>query len=215
MKKLILIYLFSISGVLFSHTANAALIDVDWYVPGDAALILDTSSGLQWLDLSVTSNQSYDFVNTQLQQGGAYEGFRYATQTEVLALWGQAGISNTDFNWIENAEWQQVKNLADRFGTSTLFYSEGIATHALGLVEGGSPLSSNQRWVMELTYHPDGLQVRTSSENYILDTNFSSVHYSSYLVHAVPLPPSILLFASGFLGLVGFRGFCKINFKRI
>ena len=201
--------------IIGSQFSNAALVDMDWNTSGDAALMLDTSSGLHWLDLSVTANQSYDFVNTQFQQGGAYEGFRYATQTEVLALWAEAGISNTGFNWIENAEWQQIKNLADRLGTSTLFYSEGIATHALGLVEGGLPLSSNQRWVMELTYHPDGLQVRTSSENYILDTNFASVHYSSYLVQAVPLPPSILLFASGFLGLVGFRGFCKINFKRI
>jgi len=204
MKKLIKV-LSGLNLIISSAFSNAALIDMDWKKSGDAALMLDTSSGLHWLDLSVTADQSYDFVNTQFQQGGVYDGFRYATQTEVLVLWAEAGISNTDFNWIENSEWQQVKDLADRLRTSTLFYSEGIATHALGLVEGGLPIDSNQRWVMELTYHPDGLQVRTSSENYILDTNFSSVHYSSYLVQAVPLPPSILLFASGLLGLLGFR----------
>ena len=208
MKQLIKVC-FGLSLIISSSLSNAALIDIDWNTPGDAALMQDTSSGLQWLDLSVTADQSYDFINTQFQQGGAYEGFRYATQAEVLALWSETGISDTGFNWTVNGEWQLVKDLADRLGTSTLFDPAGVATHALGMVEGGPLLDANQRWVMELSYYPDGLQVRTSSDNYILDTDFSSVHYSSYLVQAVPVPAAVWLFASGLISLFGFVRYRK------
>jgi len=202
MKRFILLYFFICSVVLLSQPSNAALIDMDWNATGDAALMLDTTTGLKWLDLSVTANQSYNNVITQLQQGGAYDVFRYATQTEVLALWTQAGISDTNFTWTVNGEWQSVKALADRLGTSVLFDPVGVATHTIGMVEGGSVLNINQRWAMELSYYPDGLQVRTSSNNYVLDTSFASVHYSSYLVQAVPIPASVWLFVSGLLGLL-------------
>lgn len=208
MKQFILLYMLGSSLFLLSQQSNAALIDMDWNNPGDAALMLDTSSGLKWLDLSVTADQSYNDVTSQLQ-GGAYEGFRYATHLEVLSLWAQAGITNTGFVWTINGEWSLVKELADRLGTSTLFDPAGVATHALGLVEGGPALDVGQRWAMELSYHPDGLQVRTSSDNYALDTDFTSVHYSSYLVQAVPVPAAVWLFASGLLTLCGFLRIIK------
>lgn len=182
---------------------NAALIDLDWTTTNDSALLLDTTTGLQWLDLSVTADQSYNQILAQLQQGGAYDGFRYATREEVLHLWSEANISDTNFTWVINGEWQNVKDLADRLGTSTLFDPHGLGTHALGLVEGGSGLTANQRLAMELSYHSNGMEVRTSSDHYALDVDFSSLHYSSYLVQPVPIPPTLWIFSSGLLGLIG------------
>ena len=46
-------------AILFvTQPALAALIDADWQTPGDAKLLLDTSTGMQWLDRSVTVNRS-------------------------------------------------------------------------------------------------------------------------------------------------------------
>ncbi|MDH5765679.1 MAG: VPLPA-CTERM sorting domain-containing protein [Gammaproteobacteria bacterium] len=186
---------------LLSGTVHAALLDVDWQTSGDNLLLHDTSTNLQWLDLSVTLNQSYNEVTAQLGTGGAYDGFRFATRDEVLHLWSEANITDTNFTWVENGEWSIVKDLADRLGTSVLFDPAGIGTHALGMVEGGAPLASNERWVMELSYHYDGVRVRTSSDYYILGTDFASEHYSSFLVRPVPLPAALWLFISGLIGL--------------
>lgn len=187
---------------MLPNQSTAALIDLDWNTTNDSALLLDTNSQLQWLDLNITANQSYNEVLTQLQQGGIYEGFRYATHDEVLQLWSEAGITDTNFTWQTNGEWQTIKELADRLGTSTLFDPHGIGTHALGLVEGGPVISANERWVMEISYHSNGDEVRTSSNHYTLDVDFASIHYSSYLVQAVPVPPSAILFLSGFITLL-------------
>ena len=193
---------------LYSSVASSALVDKDWQTIDDNALLLDTSTGLNWLDLSVTASQSFNDVNAEMAQGGAYEGFRYATKEEVLQLWANAGISDTGFNWQANGEWLAVKDLADRLGTSALFEAvEGsnqalIARHALGMVSDTN--QTGLQLVMELSYHPDGANVRTSSNYYFLEPDYSSVHYSSYLVQAVPLPASFWLFASGFVGLLGF-----------
>jgi hypothetical protein len=63
------------------HVANAALISVDLIQgSGDGVITRDTVSGLDWLDLTTTVNQTYDQVGT----GSWYEaGFRYALQSEV------------------------------------------------------------------------------------------------------------------------------------
>ena len=187
---------------ILPNQSTAALIDLDWNTANDSALLLDTNSQLQWLDLSITANQSYNDVSAQLLQGGTYEGFRYATRDEVFQLWSEAGITDTNFTWQTNGEWQTIKELADRFGTSTLFDPHGLGTHALGMVEGGPTIPANERWVMEISYHSNGSEVRTSSNHYTLDVDYASIHYSSYLVQPVPVPPSVLLFLTGFITLL-------------
>ena len=169
----------------FSYQSKATLIDKDWNTINDSALLLDTTTGLQWLDLSVTANQSYNEMQTHIQQGGAYGGFRYATRDEVLHLWSEANITDTSFTWVINGEWQNIKNLADRLGTSILLDPHGIGTHALGMVEGELQLPANERRVMEISYHSNGEEVRTSSNYYVLDVGYANDHYSSYLVKAL------------------------------
>lgn len=72
------------------HVPNAALISVDLIQgSGDGVITRDTVSGLDWLDLTVTVNQTYDQVHT----GSWYEAdFRYALQGEVQTLFTHAGM---------------------------------------------------------------------------------------------------------------------------
>ena len=59
--------------------ASAALVDHDSFVA-------DTGSGLQWLKLSETYGMAYADVHSELQAGGQWEGWRFATGTEFEGL---------------------------------------------------------------------------------------------------------------------------------
>lgn len=77
-----------------ASTANAALLSVDSSF-GPNTITRDTPSGLDWLDLTQSTNRSYDDVTTQFGKGGDYVGFRHATVAEVIELWNHAGIPNS------------------------------------------------------------------------------------------------------------------------
>jgi hypothetical protein len=70
----------------FAAPAQAQLSSVDLYTPGDGLITRDADTGLDWLDVTQTTNLSYDQI-----QGGAGGwipgGWRYATQSEVCHLW--------------------------------------------------------------------------------------------------------------------------------
>jgi hypothetical protein len=101
MKKYIVIIVCLI-GLLFSSQSQAMLIEMDLYSGGDHLLTLDTDTNLQWLDLSVTKNLSYNTVSALI--GGALfpefsypdlDEFRYATMDEVTELAERAGSPET------------------------------------------------------------------------------------------------------------------------
>jgi len=48
--------------------------------------ITDTETGLDWLDVTISLNESYNEVINQLEEGGKYEGYRYATADEFNTL---------------------------------------------------------------------------------------------------------------------------------
>ena len=64
--------------------ATAGLIDNTTYTT-------DTVTGLDWLDLTVTRGLSYDDVVGQFSSGQLYEGWRFASRTEVWEFWTNAG----------------------------------------------------------------------------------------------------------------------------
>ena len=43
--------------------------------------------------MSLSTPYSYDEILVQLEPGGVFEGFRLATQTEVLTLWQNVGVN--------------------------------------------------------------------------------------------------------------------------
>lgn len=195
---------FAVVALIFSTGSHSAVIDRDWQSAGDNLIIRDTDTGLDWLDLSATADLSHDTVVANLESGGAFYGFRLATQDEVLTLWSNAGITNYERVW-ETTQFAAVQDLVERLGSSTMFEPGlfPIATHAIGMAEGGPALSPDERWAMELTYAPDGLTSRTSASFYTWKVVDPSMHYSTYLVSAVPVPAAVWLFGSGLLAMVG------------
>lgn len=68
-----------IGAIIISFSANASIIEI-----GD--INYDTSSQLEWLDLSVTNGYSYDYIENQLNIGGIYEGWGFATELQIADL---------------------------------------------------------------------------------------------------------------------------------
>lgn len=64
---------------------------------GPNSITVDTSTGLGWLNLDETVNMSYDEVLADLQPGGIFNGFRYATVQEIVTLYNSAGIPGTGY----------------------------------------------------------------------------------------------------------------------
>lgn len=88
--------------LLQAPTANAApLVSADLFAAGDGLITRESSTGREWLDLTVTVNQS---VNSLLEGYGGFAqaGFRVAFLSEIGVLFSQAGI--TDFSPSGSAE---------------------------------------------------------------------------------------------------------------
>lgn len=75
--------LFSLS-VLGADRAEAAVI-------GSPVGLIDTDTGLEWLDVTVNAGLSYNQMNAGGLNGYAAQGFRYATILEVGELFENAG----------------------------------------------------------------------------------------------------------------------------
>ena len=76
-----------------AQCASAQFITQDSATFGDDAFVVDTISGLTWLNLNVTRGLSYDAVVAQLAVDPALADFHIATYTEVGALFHDAGFS--------------------------------------------------------------------------------------------------------------------------
>jgi hypothetical protein len=59
-------------------------LNLDWKTENDGQIVLDTSSGLEWLTLNNTDGKSISQVQALL--GSTYEGFRLPTQSEVVGF---------------------------------------------------------------------------------------------------------------------------------
>lgn len=81
--------------------AHATLVSMDDAVFGTGSLTRDSTTGFEWLDLTLTGARTYNDIvgndgSNEFVAGGDFAGFRYATLTEVEQLWIAAGIAPSD-----------------------------------------------------------------------------------------------------------------------
>ena len=75
---------------------NAELLSVDLVSgSGDGQITRDTASNLDWLDVPLTANQTFDQVRTGVFYG---QGFRHATKSELETLFIHAGIPDDGYD---------------------------------------------------------------------------------------------------------------------
>jgi hypothetical protein len=91
--KMLRLSLMILMGMLLNITAaHATLLSTDWKTAGDNFVTVDTNSKLEWLDLTQTSNHSYNDVVANLGTGGLFEGWTLATESDVNTLLTHAGV---------------------------------------------------------------------------------------------------------------------------
>ena len=72
-------------GLTLSLFTNATILSVDSSFGADT-ITRDTEAGLDWLDVTESRGLSYAQVIVQMGAGGVYEGWRYATASELDQL---------------------------------------------------------------------------------------------------------------------------------
>lgn len=88
--------------LLSNFAAYAALVEIDWYPdpgniypPGNHYLTYDTDTGLEWLDVSLSTGMTRAETEAELLAGGLFGGFSFATDSQLQTLFNSAGISTT------------------------------------------------------------------------------------------------------------------------
>lgn len=206
MRRLLLIVA---ALIVSASAANATVVSADLYAPGDGLLTLDSSTSLEWLDLTATVGQTRSAV---LSGSFAAQGFRYATQAEVLQLWTDAGATGPFDNELgSNVSIQNVDTaelLINLMGCTTPFASHRPC-------DGSPDGTSQQNWnigffgsdttdaaIVDLffgTFDPrNGMSAMWIDFGTSAGIDlFSRPDIGSYLVRAVavPEPGSLALFA--------------------
>ena len=80
---------------LYSGVANAELVETDWLELGDALSVLDTKTGLEWLDFTQTGAMSINQVESLLTT--QFKGWRLPTENEIIDLM-RGNITNQQYN---------------------------------------------------------------------------------------------------------------------
>lgn len=100
------------------NVANAAFIDSGTY-------LTDTTSSLDWLDVTTSVNRSYNDVSNWFGVGDMFEGWRYATGLEFNGLVGHwtSGATATGYVMVEHPEGiGSIDGLVDALGSTIDMY---------------------------------------------------------------------------------------------
>jgi len=103
--------------VAAASRASASLVNIDWKTKGDKLLTFDSATGLSWLNVGLTVDQSYAAVEGQLGTGGTFAGFRHATVSEVDTLGADAGITERTGQF-DTTNVTTITNLISLVGTT-------------------------------------------------------------------------------------------------
>jgi len=130
-------------------SASAALVKTDWKNAGDNLAVLDSTTGVEWLNFSATKGMAYDNVVQLFDAGDQFAGWRVPTVVEVrdmvnilstrgiyatgnAASWqkdiftGAMGISGTPNGWYSAGWYQKDNGLVDVVGLlGNTFYNVG------------------------------------------------------------------------------------------
>jgi hypothetical protein len=78
---------------MHSGSAIASIQSANDPVFGSDSITQDTSTGLEWLDVTASRNLSFNDVVAQLGAGGAFEGFRHATSSDLGTFFANLGLT--------------------------------------------------------------------------------------------------------------------------
>jgi hypothetical protein len=170
---------------LLGSNSYAALVD-------NGNSMIDTGTGLQWLDLTETLGSSWNTVEGSTLVTN--DGYVHATVAQVQTLFLNAGFLTTD----------NANNVLNDPAAADLLAFLGC-TQFCGTVNAtGRGFADNGTFKSRPNYHTSGLgagaaviSLQTS------DLDLVDTTAGHFLVKPVPVPAAVWLFGSGLLGLAG------------
>lgn len=203
---------------LASSIAYAGLIETNSSF-GNSTAFVDSNTGLQWLDLSVTFNQSRDEVTSQMNVGGLYQGYRYATLDEVLALLDDIGLQFSTGELKSESQYLILENFLRMMAVPSGIRCCDAATirPVYGLTETlatspnpGDPTAFFWASFLQSTAHGysgsppnvyyDAAWVEPQATR-ISESSVPAPFMGSWLIHEVPEPSALMLIIIGLIGL--------------
>ena len=124
-----------IAGVVLctATASHAAIFSVDYLASGDGLITRDTATNLDWLDWTQGLNLSYLGMVSQLQAGGQFEGWRYATEAELFTLMSNAGAPNPGDRTVGNVP--AVTTMLGLLGANNYFSFLGAGNSSVAFLQ--------------------------------------------------------------------------------
>jgi len=193
---------------LFAAPSQAAIVDAL-----DHSYLTDTNSQLDWLDVTTSKGQSYNYVSGQFGAGEVYAGWRYATGREfngLVSAWTGKSISPTNYGIVgqENHLYARIDGLIEMLSTASAPASRNDWLYTLKGLIADTPVVSGWHLAAFMRDKDVGLDL-TYAHSWAQLDGLSSDHIGSFLVRdtliATPIPAAVFMFAPALLGFLGFR----------
>lgn len=189
--------------MLFACTANATVMtdlsERDWMVAGDKSLTFDQSTGLEWLDITVTLGNS--ILDTEAMS--LFDEFRWATNFEIEGLFDAVVDVKGSLTTTSPAALSASSTFVSLFGGS------GSIAQGVSRASPASYSGANRYGIGLVGYQGNLTFVYDPSQasNWTEESNAN--HVGSWLVRDavvdVPEPSTLAIFALGLIGLASRR----------
>jgi len=206
MKKTLIAMTLLLAGL--STSANAEFVTGDYLKANDSRIMLDTTSGLEWLSLSLTASKSMNNVSALIDSGG-YSGFRLATEEEVVLMFDQF-LTEDKNAWLSVGTRDYFMDLLGKFDNT---YTYGLVKGSDGVITMYGARTLDQTIFRDYVnpQYTDSFSYSYLSIYLVSDSgvSYSAINDSDYnatrLENAASVPAPFLLGGLGLLGLAGVR----------
>lgn len=183
-------------------TASATIVSRDLHTTGDGLITRDLDNGLDWLDWTQGLQYSYIDMLNEFGPGGAFEGWRYATQAELDAFMISAGVPDLGQRTVANVP--SVTNILSLLGANDYYFSLGLGNSSVAFIHdstnaGPGGFVDHIAFTIETFDNP----VRAKAGELGMAINNFAFGSGHALVRVIPAPGSAALLAVG--GLVATR----------
>lgn len=198
-----------IAVLMVSAGANAELVSAD-----DGFAVYDSQTDTYWMNLMETSKLPLSKLKTEMESGGKYEGWSFASKDDVYELWSlnvdsydaNKGNSSYTISSVERDEWSSYFGSNDNAAylnmSTGFYYDEPVNQWRLG-----GFYRENYPYSGDIVFHTEK---HTSTYSSYVEKGYIYGHYMIYdgtlslddsvnAVEDVPLP----LWGMGVLGLLG------------
>ena len=201
--KASLAFTFSVCLLVVTAPVHASsLISGDDAVFGPDSITIDTATSLEWLDLTTSTNRSYNDISSQFGAGGDFEGWRYATGNDVVGFIANAGMTlytRITVNYEPAVQLLSLWGITGPydFGAETYFVTAELSPqnpethHQYGVVDAYDPTPSGYATEFQSDW-PDDIGYELVGHALVRSSNL------------VPEPSTIALLMIGGIAVVGY-----------